>query len=384
MAILFKKQKRNIFTLRQPLLFFSFVYFLFQSISVLHAVNISTFLNQYEKLTQTFIFFLVAFYLLRTRQGIFKKVIIIFLLSTFVNIVIQLLILINTSSTLAIMQIFLHPKVQDTISTNLARDRFSFEYYDEITIPLLLYLYFSNKLTKVIKPNKYIYPILIISILSIAFLSNIRSRFLIGFIAFIGFFLTLGKDLFIRIFFRYKYFLLIIVTSLVVLNLWLSYSNNYSVVDRFLLTDDQDTRSLDFRKNMINYAFNIGAANNFSGVGLGNFFEYLPSSVKNRSYQLVGLAKKFFDTSIPYTHNILAQTYVESGLFGFLSMILLLLYCITIDFFLLRQEYNIKKPIIVSFWSLFIYALFNTPAPLVFLSNFLILRILTEIPDAEI
>ena len=94
---------------------------------------------------------------------------------------------------------------------------------------------------------------------------------------------------------------------------------------------------------------------------------------------MTGQDKTFYDATLLYPHNLFAQIFVETGLLGLLSFIFILGLFIKKDFKILKGDKDISKALIISFWALVLYAMFNPRTYLTFYVNFFILRILIEV-----
>lgn len=354
----------------------SFVYFFSQGLSVFGSVNISAFLVNFEKLFSSLVFLLVLYPILKEKKNnISNKLISVIIITTAINVVIELLMIVFPTFFLRILTLFLHPGIIEILKMNLQRGRIYFEFYDEISIPLVFFMYLLQKNTRTIKVLSLF---LLFSIIFVSFFSNVRTRFLVTIFALLA-------SLFIyRSFFSKNLLKIIGVVAGVFMIIVLSYkivtsSLGFSVIDRFLLQDKaEDVATLTFRLNMINFAMDIGRSHPFFGVGLGNYYEYLPAKLKNPSLKFSADTNQDVRASLLYPHNIFAQTYAETGIFGLSSLCLLLFYFLYKDKKLLQNSSFLKKSIVLSFWSLFIFSLFNPITPLTFFSNFFVLRSILE------
>lgn len=142
---------------------------------------------------------------------------------------------------------------------------------------------------------------------------------------------------------------------------------------------EEDVNSLATRGLLIKEAVSIGKQFPFTGVGLGNYYDHLPSFMKNRRYQMVGQNKDFFDATLLYPHNLFAQVFVETGLLGLLSFLFILGVFVKTDFEILRNNRSLSKALVISFWALILYSMFNPRTYLTFYANFFVLRVLIKI-----
>jgi O-antigen ligase len=212
----------------------------------------------------------------------------------------------------------------------------------------------------------------------ISFVSNFRVRFLVSLIGLIGYFLFINP---------FKGAKLKTMTILLLIGgmIFFTYKTmirlqGFSVVERFFLEDKtEDVNTIRFRIGMLTQAYDIGLKSPIFGVGLGNFYDNLPLFGKKNIYTISPLKTKDNLSLLQHPHNSLAQTFVESGLFGLLAFLLLLGYFVKEDVeILFGKENNLEKALIVGFWSLFVYSLFTPPQILVYYVHFWLLRILIE------
>ena len=184
----------------------------------------------------------------------------VIIISTALNVLVELSMIIVPGISLKILTLFVHPGVIDIIKTNLQRGRVYFEFYDEISIPILFYLYFVKKNNRYLRGCSLL---LLFGIVFISFFSNIRTRFLVTV------FVLLGSFFIFRKFFSKNLLKILGVLVGVIFIIFLGYkvvnSNfGFSVLDRFFLEDKkEDVTTISFRINMIGYAIDIGNSHPF-------------------------------------------------------------------------------------------------------------------------
>jgi len=100
----------------------------------------------------------------------------------------------------------------------------------------------------------------------------------------------------------------------------------------------------------------------FFGVGLGNYYDNFSSSVKNKNI-IISKSMRFVKIGAEeYVHNVFGFIVAESGYLGLIIFIYMLYLFLKNDFFLFKKNNN-KKILIISFWTIFIYGLFNPIIP---------------------
>lgn len=368
--IIFNKKKIEL----KAILVFLLIFFISQSISVINVLNLNTFLYFFERLITVSIFTLVSYLLLNSEK---KTRIIIKLINitVIVNILLELSMFFFPQLP-NLLYGFIHQSVLDIFVFNVDRGRLYFESYGEVFLPIILYLFIKERNFA----KKSIYWLTFLGTILLAFWSNYRDRFVV--VCF-SLFLTLiifRKDLF-KIKIKQNIIFLIATTLIFIGGFFYIYqAKGYSVIDRLLLQDkEEDVGSLSSRGILIREAVSIGKQFPLAGAGLGNYYDHLPSYMKNRRYQMVGQNKVFFDATLLYPHNLFAQVFVETGLIGLLSLLFILGLFVKKDFKILKSSKGISKALVISFWALILYAMFNPRTYLTFYANFFILRILIEV-----
>ena len=135
-----------------------------------------------------------------------------------------------------------------------------------------------------------------------------------------------------------------------------------NVISRFDI-NDENTISVRSRVNQITTAYDLLKQKPF-GVGLGNYYEYLPAIQKNQNYAITNkLQKQESILAEENIHNIFGLIAVESGILGFAVFILFIALCVRNDVLLFFKKKHEKIPFVIAFWSMFIYSLFNPLIP---------------------
>jgi len=369
---------------KSNLIIFCLLYFITQALSVINALNYQVFFTNFEKIASSVLFLLISYVLInQAKKNQINKIIMVMIISTTINIVIQIIIIFFPDLSIKTILPFFHSGVSDIIIMNLERYRLYFEFYDEIMIPIFVYFVFDSKKNGLMR---LFCLLLLFSIIIISFISNVRTRFFVTLF-------VLAASLFIY-FLRYSirlanykkiFFVFLIVTVIFFSHQIVTKKLGYSIIDRFLLeSKNEDTMTLIFRFNMLSYSLDMGYSYPLFGVGLGNYFEHLPAKLKMPNLLLI-TNQETIRSSLLYPHNIFAQTLAESGFLGLITILILIFYCFRKDWSILKNKNNIfKKMLIVSFWGLLIFSLFNPVTPLTFFANFFLIRLLIEVDYEKI
>ena len=331
------------------LLWLFLTFFLSQSLSVVGAVNILAFLQQYEDLIFTAFFFFISLRLVAGVKDI-KAVVLILLAGGATNLIFQATILLFPDAFLRAGELFLHEGYLEIIKINIGRSRIYFEGYDEILIPILLYLWINSK--KKIESALSLFYIVLITTLS--FVSNFRTRFLmLLFSLFSSFFLFLKTKK------TYLLALFILPTTIYFLYSILTQNIGFTVFERlFLQSEREDVKTVTGRIEKWEKTVEIGLSAPFLGVGLGNYYDYLDPSMK-QSISLFEQTRKEFELAAYDPHGVFFKIFAETGFLGLFSFLLILGYFLKNDIKILFLKEEIPKIFVVSFWTLFLYALVN-------------------------
>lgn len=348
---------------------FLFFFLLFaQTISIINAVNVFSFLSQYEDLFFTGLFVVVSVNLVNKIEDI-RNIIIVLLSVSLVSLFIQFSLFFHPDFFLSLIKPILHPDYFEIISINVQRNRIYLEAYDEALIPIIFYL-ISNRKGR----NTLVYYIYSLAVAIFSFLSNFRTRFIMLLFAFsssiFSFFGVVKKKSFSII--------VVLIVVMITLTTFLNKTIGYSVIDRITFQDKQeDVVTTTGRIKMWEKAAQIGLAFPVFGAGLGNYYDYTDPSMK-QTISIFEQTLKEFQLASFYPHNIFFQMFAETGFLGFLIFLLAVFYFVKKDKRLIKEQKKLSVAFIISFWTLFIYAMFNPFSSTKFLALFWLMRILIE------
>lgn len=346
------------------------IYFLSQSLSILQAQNIGSFFTVYKDLVFSIMLFFSLFFVVEENNQLL--IIKTLVLATAISISFQMLAYFYPSFISDYLKMFFNERYWFFFRYQVNRGRFFGEFFDEVSLPFIFYFVISSK--KNIK--KLILNIFICAIFFITFVSSWRSKSILLFFAFFGSIVIYFKQIKkILIFQILMIFILLVFANFISLE-----KVGQNILDRFIFPGYHEVKIIKSRLTYLREGLNIGLETPLFGVGLGNYYDNLSVSSKvenqipTRPGPLSYLGRDKF-ILIDDPHNIFLSTFVSSGLFGLFSLILLLLYFLYHDavrFFTNNQL--LVKASIVSFWSLFVYALFNPWMYFAYLMFFMFLR----------
>ncbi len=335
----FSKLKKSVIVFLILLLFF------IQSLSVLPAVNILSFLSRYKDV----IIGLNSFFLFYFYRKKSKIIILIFLLSTIINGAYQSFLVLD-SGFKNFLSTFIYQKHFDLVLAKLEEQgRVYIDSYDEILIP---FLFTDNQL------NLFFKIFIFLIIIFFGFFSNIRSRILMMVISLFLSFIFIKKLGFKKVFlFVFSLFIIGFITDRIAYSFF-----NYSFVNRVFFPDEMiDVKPINFRGEQLKNSINI-AKFSFLGAGLGNYYDLLSNQEKH-GQSLLSRFSLLNTGAQEYPHNIFGMILAESGYLSLIIFIFILFLFIKKDLEIIRSDDNYKKSIVISFWSLFSYGLFNPIIP---------------------
>lgn len=339
--------KKNIVSKKnKTVIFLILLLFFFQSISIIEAVNMQSFLNRYKDVILGICSFFVFFFY----KEKYKLIIATIALSTLLNAAIETLLLFYTDTALYILSPFIYQNYLKLLVANLNRGRLYVPTYDEIIIPFL----FLPTITRILKV-KFAHIVIFLSVIFFALASNVRSNVLTTGVSLLGS-LVVYRNL------GYKKLALTIFGLLIigyVVNSLLLNLVGFSFYDRLTFRNQyEDVNTVYQRVTQIGSAFEMSSSSLF-GVGLGNYYDNLeiPKSVLVYSES----RRTEVRDAREYVHNIFGTIAVESGFISLAIFALILVFLIRSDIGELKKGDLHKKAFIIAFWALFSWGLFNPP-----------------------
>lgn len=340
------------------------LFFLGQSLPVLDAEDVFLFWRGYHNIIASLIIFLITFYLLAKDKRNFQRLNKFILISGFVLVGIELIFVAFADRLIPILNVVLQQEVFDAYLTNIERGRYSMDMNVELFLPFFLYALLRFKNERRLRKASIFFTIVLIGI---TFFSNFRTRVVnLLFALFASLFIFFKKQ---RNFLNpknIKSFLplgTLFVLPIIVAIFLSSAIYSFNILDRFALKDEsEDVGTLTFRINAAKKSIELFKSSPLFGVGLGNYsnssgertqFEFHLLNQRNRlTYQELGSYSP---------HNVLFSILAEAGAFGITTFLALLAYFFFRDISYINKEHDISFPMvyIVSFWTMFVFMLFN-------------------------
>lgn len=348
------------------------LFFLFQSLSVIKIISLPDFWIKFQNL----IFFIILFFIFNrlTNKNNINLLIKVILFSSFIDSFFEFLILHKNFTLTAFLKI----SELSYIKRSYLKEKLDYPNFSYSLIPLVFYFILNNKIKK---KYKIASSFLLILLLYNSLISNNRTFFLM--MIFNLFFILFLYGRKIISFFKKKpllFFILIILIYFLKEIALFTRPFTFFTLDRMSL-ETKNYLTITSRLDIWKRAIEAGNENIFFGVGLGNFAYYLPYSIYIEDYLKESIYKLNLPPVYSSPHNMFLEFFAEGGIFGLLTLIYLFLYFFFIDtrFFFKNPNDFLKKSVIISFWSLFIFLFFNPINNIKFFLYFAIYRSLREI-----
>ncbi len=332
----------------RSLIFLVVLFFFIQSASIFSAINITSFLSSYKDIALS----IAVFFITLSYKKYINNIFYVLLGASLLNILFQFLVFFDKTLFLDTLGNITYQRYLNLLIADLGRGRIYVTTYDEIVIPYLFLLIFKSNLKK-----QFMYYIWILSIVFFSIASNFRTRFLMSIFPLMGVFLIFKDKLRIRVVFI---LLAVLILGYSADKLLLS-TIGYSLYDRFIINNEtsNETNSITSRIDQFQVALDMGE--NLLGVGLGNYYDNVNSAKKTAfTLQTNQTLTQEFNQGV---HNNFAMVLSESGYISFFIYTIIIILFLKNDILLLIKGEKHQKALVLSFWTLFLYGLFNPPIP---------------------
>lgn len=340
-------------------------YFVTQSISVLTSINIIAFVVSYKNILFSILLYFLMLITVETKKHIY--LIVKILVSTeFINIGFQFIVIYLEHISQAILYPILYKGYLEVLVINYSRNRYFIDMYGSALIPI----FFIYLVTNYVKQNKF-KILLLMSIISanwLALVSNFRSHLIMAVLSTIISIIIIYKN-------RSMQIVILLMTMLVVSFFLLRGFNVENALQRIINPEEYDYQTVISRFYMWQKAIDISLTSPLLGVGLGNYYDWL-SNKRVVLYSLNHWKNELTKITLTHPHNIFVGALVQTGLIGLLLNLFLIIFFLKRDVDFLNTEDLPLKMLILSFWVLFMFTLFNPGSNFQFLSLFWLLRAL--------
>lgn len=346
-----------------PVLLSILIFFVSQSLSVINAMNIREFVSTYKDLVFAILAFVLTVMSIDSKEKLNKAINIIFF-TILANIAIEIIMYFELPLYGVLTFLFTEGYIED-FNINSSRSRFFVDSYEAALVPLIFVLFSKAKVMK--KKVGLVASGLAITFLS--FLSNFRAQLVVLFIS-----IFVGSKLYFKRVGDWVRFLTIIAIIFYFTNIITSIGLGYNALDRLIQPDQSDYLTIKDRFYYWNLAVEMGLSKPLFGVGLGNFFDYIPGN-KNVNLSLFDYQNNFFKITWVHPHNLFFGVIAETGFVGLLALLTMLLFFAYEDYRAVKKHKDrTLNLLVVSFWFVFLFSLINAPISLAYLGLFWVLR----------
>lgn len=357
--------QKSIF-LNKKLLILVVFYFITQSLSILGAQNISSFLSMYKDIAVSILIFFITYLLVNKKN--FHWIIPTLVLFTTLSLFCQFIIYFFPTST-KLFHFFLDSNYLKFFDYQSNRNRFFGNTFDEAFIPILVLGLFFEK--KYFKQVWYLFLLVLTSFF--VFISGWRTKALMFIFAFFSslFFLKLSKK---------GVLIILVVLGFITLtfNKIPQQIIGTNIIDRLFFDENGlNEQTISGRLELWQESLKMGIGKPLTGVGLGNFYDNLDWKLQS-SNNLSDINRYNNFILIDDPHNLFLSTFAASGTLGITSLFLLILYFMISDLRSLKYGNKINKSLIIFFWTYFIYALINPWIYFSYLAIFWLVRGIIE------
>jgi len=315
-----------------------------RSISIIQTISVQEFIIQYKDFITGLLIYYTVVYGRYGHQKLHKTLII----SSLLNI---LLYLGFYFGMVTLQSPLWYDKYVYNILLHQQRGKYFLDLFDPALIPLFFVLIFRAKKHWL----KALYILLIGIVIFLGTVSNFRVHLVISALAFLCCltFTKINRGFLVNVF-----VFIVLIFGVIQAGRWISYKNtSVDVVSRFSLEDQYDYQTLLSRFNFWSQAFNMFLLKPLTGVGLGNYYEFVSPKL-NTSMFTIGHIDPVFAVTAVHPHNVFFAELSQTGFFGITALIFLLGVFAYNDYKVLRKngdEY--VKAYIFCFWLLFTYSL---------------------------
>jgi len=358
MIYVFFKEKK-VLTINRAHIFFIAVYFLSQSISIINALNVAEFMSRYMTVVFGIISFVLVYVEVNTKERL-RVILDVLLISIIGNITFQAIIYFQIPVLYSFYKSIANEKYLLDIEINMQRMKYFVDVYDAALIPIIFYI--------LVKTNKNFVKMVLLCISFVVTIftvvSNFRSQFVVLLVSTISAIMVLTRH-----FTRLIGILFLVIILFFAIQI-VSTQSKINSIDRLVSPGIGDITTLTDRLYYWNTAIYIGSSYPLFGIGLGNFYDYIPKNI----YPIIDKRNNPFKATWVHPHNVFIGHFVESGAFGLISFCVLLIFFIQKDFRILHTNSHVMQIVVASFWSLFLFSLINPAVTLNYTILFWTLR----------
>lgn len=339
------------------------LFFVSQSASVLTAVNVREFVARYKDLVFALVIFFLTFTEVRSEKK-FYKVLTILLISVIINVVLQAVMYFEGPIFNLIKAFFTEGYLKD-FEINANRNRYFVDSYDAALLPILLI--FVARFKSISGRLAILFVSLLVSVF--VFLSNFRAQLVVLFLSVFA-----ATGIYSRRLVDFLKLMPIVLITLYLVNIVTVTTIGYNALDRLIAPQSVDYLTISDRFYYWGLASDMGFSSPVFGIGLGNFFDYLPGN-KLVNLSLFDPQNDFFKITWVHPHNVFFGLFAETGFFGLISFLIMIGFFAWSDLAVLFSNKDLTiRLMIVTFWLIFAFSLINPPISLSYLGIYWLIR----------
>jgi O-antigen ligase len=257
---------------------------------------------------------------------------------------------------------WLYINAQQFIELQASRNRFFIEIYDYALLPIIIYFLKISR-----TPLKKLgYLLLTVAVCMCAVLSNYRIQVIVAVLAVFGSLkFVIGRS---DIFLKKMLFFCIAISVFIAISI----SNQFHMINVFDRFGIENQTTIISRIEMWYQAIKIGKVSPLTGVGLGNYYDWLENKQTNIN-STTDPKNQLMKVTAINAHNIFFSLFSETGLLGLVTYIAILIHLLRLDFKNLQVQ-SVKGSLIFSFWLLVIISLVGPTFDIQYLTLFWIIR----------
>lgn len=344
-----------------------------QSLSVILSEDIFLFWRGYHNILVSLTIFFLAFYLILKNKKNLEKITKFILISGFVLVGIELFYILFADKLIGILGVIIQHEVFDAYLTNIERGRYSLDMNVELFLPFFLWALYKSGKESLTRKASGVFTFLLIAI---TFFSNFRTRV-------VNLLFALGASLLIfylkeKEFFKSKNlsklvrYLVIFLIPMAFAIIISSAVFSFNILDRFALkSEGEDVGTLTFRINAAVKSVELFKSSPLFGVGLGNYSNYSGERALFE-FHLINQSNRLTYQNLASNspHNVMFSVLAETGALGITTFFVLLCYFFFRDVTYIGRERKtgVIMAYIVSFWTVFVFMLFN-PSQTIFVAG---------------
>lgn len=335
-----------------PFIIVFLIYALAQTVSIVAAVDIESYIRQLQNVLVHYALFYVAYNIVSEKR--YRALFFTYLLGMGIFcIVTDGLFLLLGKSFLSLIENNIQTEMMALFIHNARMGRFNSYLVLDSFIPIFfLFYHFSAKR----KGHTMLFIATLCLTLLFSYLSLFRTRFIQGLFALSLSFFTYFKGK------RHFFIFFILIPSLLVSVYAVTKivaPSSMNVLQRFLLEDKrEDVDTIEYRYQSFQFAKELLKGSPFFGVGMGNYKTYIGRppgiNIEDRFQRI------HYEETLDNPHSIFIEVMSETGLVGLFGYLALLCYFLYKDIpTILKSTDKYISSIIVLAWTLFLYGIFN-------------------------